>query len=232
MAHAPRERIDTADATVPMAPGLLLGLLLSSLMAAGAAWGASGILTQRFGVSTLTLTILLGIAVGNSIFSRVEAVCATGVDFSRTTLLRLGIILYGFRITFQQIAIVGWSSVLISGVIVALTFLPAVQLGTRLLTLDRETSMLIGAGSAICGAAAVMATAPVVRGSAHKVSVAVVTVVVFGTLSMFLYPLLYLYPGFSEYAYRVFVGSTVHEVAQVVVAGSAIGEQTAAAAVV
>src|SRR3546814_4552299 len=67
----------------------------------------------------------------------------------------------------------------------------AVLLGTRVFKLDRETAMLIGAGSAICGAAAVMATEPVVRAQAHKMSVAVATVVVFGTTGMFLYPWLY-----------------------------------------
>jgi uncharacterized integral membrane protein (TIGR00698 family) len=92
--------------------------------------------------------------------------------------------------------------------------------------------MLIGAGSAICGAAAVMAAEPVVRGQAHKVSVAVATVVVFGTLGMFVYPMLYPYLGLSEHAYGVYAGSTIHEVAQVVVAGRAVGESAASAAVI
>lgn len=187
---------------------------------------------QGAGLSALTLAILLGIGFGNTLFPSVAGPTAAGVDFSKSTLLRLGIVLYGFRITFQQIAEVGMAGLLIDMVVVASIFGLAVGLGTRVFKLDRETSMLIGAGSAICGAAAVMAAEPVVRAQAHKVSVAVATVVVFGTVGMFLYPVLYPYLGFSEHAYGVFAGSTIHEVAQVVVAGKAVGETAASAAVI
>jgi uncharacterized integral membrane protein (TIGR00698 family) len=180
----------------------------------------------------LTLAIVFGIAIGNSPVSRMAPVYASGVDFSKTVLLRLGITLYGFRISFQGIALVGWQGVLLSAIMVAVTFALAMQLGTRLFKLDRETTMFIGAGSAICGAATVMAAAPVIKGPAHKVSVAVATVVVFGTLGMFLYPLIYPLLGLSEQAYGMFVGSTVHEVAQVVVAGEAISANAATTAVI
>lgn len=187
---------------------------------------------QGWGLSALTLAIVLGIVFGNTIFPRIAAHAGAGVDFSKSTLLRLGIVLYGFRITFQQIAEVGVAGLAIDVVVVASIFGLAVVLGTRVFKLDRETSMLIGAGSAICGAAAVMAAEPVVRAQAHKVSVAVATVVVFGTAGMFLYPALYPHLGFSEHAYGVFAGSTIHEVAQVVVAGKAVGEAAASAAVI
>jgi uncharacterized integral membrane protein (TIGR00698 family) len=187
---------------------------------------------QGAGLSALTLAILLGIGFGNTLFPAVANHTAAGVDFSKSTLLRLGIVLYGFRVTFQQIAEVGVVGLVIDIVVVASIFGLAVGLGTRVFKLDRETSMLIGAGSAICGAAAVMAAEPVVRAPAHKVSVAVATVVVFGTVGMFLYPVLYPYLGFSEHAYGVFAGSTIHEVAQVVVAGKAISETAASAAVI
>jgi len=107
-----------------------------------------------------------------------------------------------------------------------------VLLGTRLFKLDRQTSMLIGAGSAICGAAAVMATEPVVRGPSHKTAIAVATVVAFGTCSMLLYPLLYPHLGLSEQAYGVYAGSTIHEVAQVIVAGKNVSDAAAGTAVI
>jgi uncharacterized integral membrane protein (TIGR00698 family) len=162
----------------------------------------------------------------------VAAHTATGVDFSKSTLLRAGIILYGFRITFQQIGQVGWAGVLIDVLMVGLTFLIAVYVGTRAFRLDRQTAMLIGAGSAICGAAAVMATEPIVRGQAHKVSVAVATVVVFGTLAMFTYPLLYTHLGLSQHAFGIFAGSTIHEVAQVIAAGKSVSDEVAGIAVI
>ena len=92
--------------------------------------------------------------------------------------------------------------------------------------------MLIGSGASICGAAAVMAAEPVLKAQAHKVSVAVATVVVFGTIGMFLYPFLRLPFGLDAHAYGVYAGSTIHEVAQVVVAGRAVSQEAANTAVI
>lgn len=208
------------------------GLALAGAIAAVAMFAASLPAMAKLGASPLTIAIVLGILLGNTVFPRIAFACAGGVDFSKARLLRLGIVLYGFRITFQQIGDIGWVGVLIDVAVIATTFTLAVQLGTRVFGLDRQTSMLIGAGSAICGAAAVMAAEPVVRGQANKVSVAVATVVIFGTVGMFLYPLLYPYLGLSEQSYGLYVGSTIHEVAQVVVAGKTISEQAASAAVI
>jgi uncharacterized integral membrane protein (TIGR00698 family) len=213
---------------VQYGPGLALAAIVAAAAMSVAALPAIG----QWGVSPLTLAIVLGILLGNTLFSRVAPACALGVDFSKTRLLRIGIVLYGFRITFQQIGDIGWSGVLIDILVIAATFTLAVQLGTRVFKLDRETSMLIGAGSSICGAAAVMATEPVVKGQAHKVSVAVATVVIFGTLAMFVYPLMYPYLNLSDHAYGLYAGSTIHEVAQVVVAGRSVSEHAASAAVI
>jgi len=187
---------------------------------------------RHLGFSALPLAIVLGMIAGNSIFPAVSAYTAAGVDFSKSTLLRTGIVLFGLRITFQQIAAVGLHGVAIDALMVTLTFVLAVLIGTRLMKLDRQTAMLIGAGSAVCGAAAVLATEPVVRAQAHKVSVAVATVVVFGTLSMFVYPVLYPHLGLSEQAFGIFAGSTIHEVAQVVAAGKSVSDAAAATAVI
>jgi uncharacterized integral membrane protein (TIGR00698 family) len=212
---------------------LAAALALLSIGLAEAGW------LQANGISALTLAIVLGIAVGNSVYPRLAASSAPGVNFSKQTLLRLGIVLYGIRLTFQDIRHVGFAGVIIDTVVVCSTFALAWLLGTRLFGLDRRTAMLIGAGSSICGAAAVMAAEPVVRGRSDQVTVAVSTVVVFGTLAIFLYPALYhlnssyhLLGSASPAAYGLFAGSTIHEVAQVVAAGRAIGEQAAATAVI
>lgn len=110
--------------------------------------------------------------------------------------------------------------------------------GTRWLRLDQKTAMLIGVGSSICGAAAVMAAESVVRGRAEQVTVAVATVVVFGTIAIFIYPALYHLSisyglvAMSPAAFGVFAGSTVHEVAQVIAVGRAVTEQAANTAVI
>jgi uncharacterized integral membrane protein (TIGR00698 family) len=147
-------------------------------------------------------------------------------------------VLYGLRLTFQDIAHVGIAGLAIDGIMLSCTFLLAWWAGTRWFHLDRTTAMLIGAGSAICGAAAVMATDPVVRGRADQVAVAVATVVVFGTSAIFLYPYLYHLNiahhlvAMNAGAYGIFAGSTIHEVAQVVAAGRAVSDSAADTAVI
>lgn len=209
-------------------PGLLVALLiaLASIGLSELSWARSA------GLSALTLSIVIGIALGNTLFPAIAPRTGTGVDYAKAMLLRAGIVLYGFRVTFQDVLGVGAAGLVIDLVVVAGVFCSAAWIGTRVLKMDRETSMLIGAGSAICGAAAVLAAEPVIRAPAHKVAVAVATVVVFGTLAMFVYPWMYPFLGLDAHAYGVYAGSTIHEVAQVVVAGHALGEQAAAAAVI
>jgi uncharacterized integral membrane protein (TIGR00698 family) len=215
-------------------PGIAL---VGALAAAALELGKIGWFESK-GISALTLAIVLGMFVGNTVYPRVASASADGVIFSKQTLLRLGIILYGLRLTFQDIADVGVLGVTIDTLTLSSTFALSWWVGTRFFGLDRRTAMLVGAGSSICGAAAVMATGPVVGGRAEQVTVAVSTVVVFGTLSIFLYPALYHFVdrfhwlAMSPTAYGIFTGSTVHEVAQVVAAGRAIGEQAANTAVI
>lgn len=209
-----------------------LGMLLVAVLA-----GASVVLSklpimQSAQFSSLTIGIVLGIIVGNSVFSRIATQTDIGVDYAKSILLKAGVVLFGFRITFAQVAGVGWEGLLTDVVMLLGTFILAVQLGKRVFKLDEQTTILIGAGSSICGAAAVMATEPVIKAQAHKVSVAVATVVVFGTLSMFAYPIMFDYMGLSEHAYGIFVGSTIHEVAQVVAAGTAVSANAADTAVI
>ena len=154
--------------------------------------------------------------------------------FAKQHLLRLGIILYGFRLTFSQIADVGVSGIAIDVLTLSSTFLLACFIGQKIFGLDKQTSWLIGAGSSICGAAAVLATEPVVKAEASKVTVAVATVVIFGTLAIFLYPAMYplVAHWFSPETYGIYIGSTMHEVAQVVAAGHAINPEAENAAVI
>lgn len=213
-------------------PQLRNGVLLVGAVAAAGFATAQLPWARQLGLSALTCAIVVGIAAGNSLFPPLAPHAAAGVDFSRTVLLRVGIVLFGLRLTLQQIADVGRTGIVIDALMLTLTFLLGVQLGTRLFKLDRDTAILIGAGSAICGAAAVLATEPLMRAEAHKVSVAVAGVVLFGTLAMLIYPALYPYLGLSERAYGIFAGSTIHEVAQVVAAGRSVGVGAANTAVI
>ena len=147
-------------------------------------------------------------------------------------------VLYGLRLTVQDIGHVGVAGVAIDARVLSSTFALACFIGTRWLGLERKTAMLIGAGSAMCGAGAVMAAEPVVKARAEQVTVAVATVVVFGTLAIFLYPALFelnqhwaLIPGGAN-GFGIYAGSTIHEVAQVVAAARSVGPDAANSAVI
>ncbi len=217
--------------------------LVPGLVLCGAiAWVASQLAALPWfsskGLSALTIAIVLGMVIGNTVYSWVQAPSAAGVGLSKQQLLRLGIILYGLRLTFQDIGALGVSGVLVDAVVLTSTFVLAQWLGQRWLGLDPRTAILVGAGSSICGAAAVLATAPVAKARPDDVAVAVATVVVFGTVGTFLYPALYQWNldaqwiHLPESVYGLWVGSTVHEVAQVVAAGEAVSSSAADMAVV
>lgn len=217
---------------------LLPGLALSAALAgAGMALGRIEWLAAH-GLSALTLAIVLGMLVGNTVYPRFAAASGPGVTVSKQNLLRLGIILYGLRLTVQDIGHVGLAGVVVDALVLGSTFLLACWVGTRWLGLDRQSAMMIGAGSAICGAAAVMAAEPVVKARAEQVTVAVATVVVFGTLSIFLYPVLFDLNqhwgviGGGARGFGLYAGSTIHEVAQVVAAARSISPEAADTAVI
>lgn len=217
--------------------GAIPGIVLAGVIAAVAAVTAESPWLASHGLSALTLAIVIGMVAGHLVPARFTAAVTPGVSFAKQRLLRLGVMLYGFRLTFQDLGHVGPAALAIDAIVLGGTFALACYAGPRWFGVDRKTSMLVGAGSAICGAAAVMATAPVVRARAEEVAVAVSTVVVFGTVAIFLYPAIHgalVAAGWTvtPQAFGIYVGSTVHEVAQVVAAGRAIGDAVADPAVV
>lgn len=212
----------------------LNGILFVALFAMSATYLSDFALFKHLGISPLIIGIVLGMLYANTLRSKLPQAWVAGVLFSTKTLLRAGIVLYGFRITFQNIEAVGLSGIVTSGVMVASTFIIGYFVGTRWLKLDKETTILTSAGSSICGAAAVLATEPVIHAEAHKSAIAVSTVVVFGTIAMFLYPFLYkmgLIPFTSEQM-GIYIGGTLHEVAHVVAAGNAIDADASKTAVI
>ncbi|MGP4970135.1 YeiH family protein [Psychrobacter aquimaris] len=188
------------------------------------------------GLSSLTLAILIGMILGNTVYPNLAERLNVGVAFAKGQILRLAIMFYGFKLTLTQVSSVGLSAVMSDALVLTSTFLLTYWIGTRWLKVDKQTTLLIGSGASICGAAAVIAAEPVVKAEAHKVTIAVATVVVFGTIAMLLYPFLYhlgwLQPWLNAQQYGVYTGSTIHEVAQVVVAGNAVSPEVGDTAVV
>ncbi len=216
----------------------LIGITLCVSIAGASLLTAKINWLQSNAIGALTLAIFLGILIGNTFYPKISENSAHGVLFAKQRLLQLGIIFYGFRLTFGDIAHVGLQGAVIDALVLTSTFAIAWFVGRKVFKLDTNTVILIGAGSSICGAAAVMATGPVVKGHAEQVSVAVSTVLVFGTISMLLYPALFQWnlgwhflPTSAE-AFGIFTGSTVHEVAQVVAAAKPLGDAATNTAVI
>jgi len=185
---------------------------------------------KALGISPLVIGIVMGIFYANTLHNKLPSEWGTGITFSAKKILRFAIVFYGFRITFQQIADVGMDGFMVSLIMLSTTFILGTYLGQKVFKMDRDTSMLTAAGASVCGAAAVLATEPVLKAEEHKTAVAVSMVVLFGTISMFMYPVLYaaiIEPatGFlhmSPQEFGIYVGGTIHEVAQVVAVPASI----------
>lgn len=195
---------------------LCLAVSLAVWFAAGLPWN------HKLQLSALTLAIVAGMALGNSVPARALEGIHPGLKFCQQKLLRLGIVLYGIRLTLADLSRLGPRALALDMIVIFTVLIGGYWLGTRVLKLDSDTALLVSAGSGICGAAAVLATDRVIESESHKVSVAVATVVVFGTVAMFLYPVLYPLTGFTERHFGIYTGATVHEVAQVLAAGRAV----------
>jgi uncharacterized integral membrane protein (TIGR00698 family) len=210
--------------------GTMSGILFVAIFAAAATMIAGLAPVKALGISPLVIGIVMGIFYANTLHNQVPSEWGTGITFAAKKILRFAIVFYGFRITFQQIADVGIEGFLVSLLMLSSTFLLGSYAGQKFFGMDRDTSLLTAAGASVCGAAAVLATEPVLKAEGHKTAVAVSMVVLFGTISMFLYPVLYatiIEPatGFlhmSPQEFGIYVGGTIHEVAQVVAVPASI----------
>jgi uncharacterized integral membrane protein (TIGR00698 family) len=166
-------------------------------------------------LSPMILATLIGMVFHNLVGT--PAWATPGVKFSLRRVLRLGIILLGFQLMAAQVAEVGFVGAGVIATTLVATFVFTKWLG-RVIGVERKMAELIAAGTSICGASAVIATNTVTEGSDEDVAYAVACVTVFGSLSMFLYPLL---PGLLHLgpdAFGLWSGASIHEIAQVVAA--------------
>ncbi len=179
------------------------------------------------GLSPLIVGIVAGALYGNALRDGMPASWAAGVNFSARKLLRIAVAFFGLRVSLQEIAQVGLPGLAESVLIVVSTLVIGTWAGMKLMKLDRDTALLTAAGSAICGAAAVLAFESTLQSKPHKSAMAVGSVVLFGTLSMFLYPVLFKagWLHLDTVGAGLFFGGTIHEVAQVVGAASNVSPE-------
>ncbi len=207
--------------------GQLNGILFVALFAAAVTRLAALPAIAGLGISPLIVGIVAGALYGNTLRAGMPAHWAAGVNFSARKLLRIAVAFFGLRVSLQEIAQVGLPGLTMSVLVVVSTLVLGTWLGMKLMKLDRDTAILNAAGSAICGAAAVLAFESTLQSKPEKSAVAVGSVVLFGTLSMFLYPLLYRagWIHLDTLGAGLFFGGTIHEVAQVVGAASNVSAE-------
>lgn len=212
---------------------MLHGVLLMTLFSCAAFYISETSVIKSISLSPMIVGIILGMIYANSLRNNLPDTWVPGIQFCSKRVLRLGIILYGFKLTFQDVTAVGISAIVIDAIIVATTLCIGLLAG-RLLKMDRGITLLTSVGSSICGAAAILGTESAIKVKPYKTAVAVSTVVIFGTLSMFLYPIFYLNGIFTltPQEMGIFTGSTIHEVAHVVGAGNAIGKDVSDFAII
>lgn len=212
---------------------MLHGVLLITLFSCAAFYIGDMAFVKSLSFSPMIVGIILGMLYANSLRNNLPETWVPGIQFCSKRILRIGIILYGFRLTFQNVVEVGIPAICIDAIIVAVTICGGVMIG-RLMKMDRGIALLTSVGSGICGAAAILGTESAIKVKPYKTAVAVSTVVIFGTIAMFLYPILYRNGiiDLTPQEMGIFTGSTVHEVAHVVGAGNAMGKEVSDPAII
>jgi uncharacterized integral membrane protein (TIGR00698 family) len=196
------------------------GLAAAGTVALAATW-----LAQHYTAPVMLFALLIGMAFH---FLHEEGRCIAGIEVSSKSVLRVGVALLGARITVGQMAGLGLAPIVtvIAGVASTIAF---GALTARALGLKRSFGVLSGGAVGICGASAALAIASVLprHPQAERDTVlAVVVVTALSTLAMILYPLFAVTLGLSHAQAGVFLGGTIHDVAQVVGAGYSISPQT------
>ncbi|WP_343502213.1 YeiH family protein [Alloyangia pacifica] len=209
----PRRIIARAKA---LAPGTALAIVLAM---------AAQFLSNHYGAPVMLMAILLGIPFH---FLSEHENTGPGITFAAKGLLRIGVALLGLRVSLDMVRQIGWGFVLIIALCVAATILASILL-SRFVGKDRAFGFLTGGSVAICGASAAMAISSILpqRETAERdLSFTVISVTAFSTVAMIVYPILAEALGLDQHLTGLFLGGTIHDVAQVVGAGYSVSDET------
>ena len=174
-------------------------------------------------ISTVMIAILLGIIMGNAFTPRPGMMI--GLDFTQKYILKLGIIFLGIRLSFGEF--IKFGTIAIPLIIVCVvSVLILVKLLIKKVPISSRMSYLIAIGTSVCGATAIVATAPVINAKKTEVAYAIANITLFGVIAMLLYP------HFAEWYFDgdalqagLFLGTAIHETSQVAAAGLIYDQQ-------
>jgi uncharacterized integral membrane protein (TIGR00698 family) len=179
--------------------------------------------TPKSPISTVLIAILLGIVMGNAFTPRPGMMI--GLDFTQQYILKLGIIFLGIRLSFEEL--IKFGSIAIPLIIFCIVgVLILVKLLIKKVPISSKMSYLIAIGTSVCGATAIVATAPVINAKKSEVAYAIANITLFGVIAMLVYPY------FAEWYFDgdalqvgLFLGTAIHETSQVAAAGLIYDQQ-------
>ena len=200
-------------------------VLFPGALACAVVAAAATLLSQHYGAPVMLLALILGMAMN---FQSAEGPCQPGIEFTARHVLRWGVALLGLRITAAQVVSLGWHPVLLVAVSLVLTIGVSMVIA-RLMGFNVLFGLLSGGATAICGASAALALAAALPPHPLKERATLFTVVgvsTLSTLTMIAYPMIARALGMDEHTAGVFLGATIHDVAQVVGAGYGMSQAT------
>ncbi|QBX35693.1 putative sulfate exporter family transporter [Paracoccus liaowanqingii] len=199
-----------------LAPGLMLAVTVAM---------AAQFLSSHYGAPVMLMAILLGMPLHGL---AEDSLAGPGIDFAARGLLRIGVALLGLRVSLDMVAAIGWHFVGLLALSIGAVILASVALARRV-GQDRAFGLLTGGSVAICGASAAMAIASVLPAretTERDLSFTVITVTALSTVAMIVYPMLASALGMDPHQTGLFLGGTIHDVAQVVGAGYSVSDET------
>ncbi|WP_160105817.1 YeiH family protein [Pseudomonas izuensis] len=202
--------------TRELAPGFIVSLIVAA---------AASFLSEHYGAPVMLFALLLGMALN---FLAGDGPCKAGIEFTARSVLRIGVALLGMRITLEQIAGLGWKPFALVVILVVVTIGVSV-LAAKALGFQRLFGMLTGGATAICGASAALALAAALPNHPQKERATLFTVIgvsALSTTAMIVYPMIANWLSLSPQVAGVFLGATIHDVAQVVGAGYSMSTET------
>lgn len=199
-----------------LAPGLALCLAIAIL---------AKFIRDQTGIAALNpvvVALVVGVAIG-AVIGR-PAVIKPGISYAVRPLLRAAIVLLGLQVTLGMLASLGVGALVLAVLVVGLTLPFTIWLGQRM-GVDPKLSLLIGTGTAICGASAIVAANQVARGTDEDVTYSLAVITLWGTVTLILFPYLAELMGMNPYSYGLWAGASIHEVVQAVGAAAAGGPE-------
>ena len=179
--------------------------------------------TPKSPISTVMIAILLGIVMGNAFTPRPGMMI--GLDFTQKYILKLGIIFLGIRLSFTEFLKFGTIAIPLI-IVCILSVLILIKLLIKKVSISSKMSYLIAIGTSVCGATAIIATAPVINAKKTEVAYAIANITLFGVIAMLVYPYfanIYFYG--EPMKAGLFLGTAIHETSQVAAAGLIFDQQ-------